>query len=406
MIVNALTGKFLHITDIHLDLDYVEGSDPNELCHRGNGAAGRLGAVGTKCDSSLALVEKTFDFIKKKFSDVDFVIYTGDSARHNRDDSQPRSMKNIISEQKVVVKHFTDIFDSNVYPVIGNNDVEPHNSCEEDDEQFQTIASIWEPLKLNTTSGDFGKGGYFYEDVVPGKIRTIHTNTLHFYKDNKKSKADCKKPNSMGTIHLKWLQQVLKESRQQGYSVYILAHIPPTSKKGKAYYTDDCLESYLELLGTFKDTVVGHFAGHYNNDILSAIVEEDGKYKQLSALKKKSTIQRKNLKSGNFITPLFNTPSVIPTFNPSVRVFKYETQKTGEHPVGTILDWYQYYLNLDDNGKDYELEYQASELFKVNHFDGKGIAQVFTVMMDNQEVHEKYLDHVTVNTDDDDSDDD
>ena len=62
---------------------------------------------------------------------------------------------------------------------------------------------------------------------------------------------------------------------------------------------------------------------------MSAIVEENGEYKQLSALKKKNTIQRKSLKSGNFITPLFNTPSVIPTFNPSVRVFKYETQGTG-----------------------------------------------------------------------------
>ena len=43
------------------------------------------------------------------------------------------------------------------------------------------------------------------------------------------------------------------------------AHIPPTSKKGKAYYTDDCLDGYLELLGTYKNTVVGHFAGHYNS---------------------------------------------------------------------------------------------------------------------------------------------
>ena len=77
-----------------------------------------------------------------------------------------------------------------------------------------------------------------------------------------------------------------------------------------------------------------------------------------------------------------------------------------KYPVGTILDWDQYYLNLDDGGQDYELEYQASQLFNVNHFDGKGIEQVFTVMMDNQEVHEKYLDHVTVNTDDDDSDED
>ncbi|KAI9495013.1 Metallo-dependent phosphatase-like protein [Zychaea mexicana] len=405
-LVTARTGKFLHITDIHLDSSYVEGSDPEQLCHRGTGNAGPLGAVRTKCDSSPALVKKTFDFIANKYSDVDFVIYTGDSARHDRDDDLPRSMENVINEQKEVVGHFNKIFGPKVYPVIGNNDVEPHNSCDENDEQFKTIASIWQPLALNTSNHHYTRGGYFYEDVVPGKIRTVHTNTLLFYKDNKKAKADCKSPDGIGSMHLAWLKDVLEESRQQGYSVYILAHIPPTSKKGKAYYTDDCLDGYLSLLGTYKETVVGHFAGHYNNDILSAIVEDDGKYKQLSALKKKKTIKRKTVKSSNFITPLFNTPSVIPTFNPSIRVFTYETEGTKQYPVGTILDWHQYYLNMDDNGRDYELEYQASKLFNVNHFDGKGVEKAFTLMLDNQSVHKEYLDHVTVNTDDNDQDDD
>ncbi|KAI8148343.1 Metallo-dependent phosphatase-like protein [Fennellomyces sp. T-0311] len=408
-LVAALTGKFVHLTDIHLDMAYVEGSDPKMLCHDGNGNAGPLGAVGTKCDSSPALVEKTFAFIKENLKDVDFVIYTGDSARHDRDDNLPRSEDNVIAEQKTVVNHFTKVFDistTKVLPVIGNNDVHPHNSCEDTDKQFKTIESIWEPFGLNTTKAHFEKGGYFYEDVVPGKIRTIHTNTLMFFKHNKKSNGDCDKEGSMGSAHLKWMKDVLEESQAQGYKVYILAHIPPTSKKGKAYYTKACTDGYLDLLGTYKDTIIAHFAGHFNNDILSAVVKDGGKYKQMSALKKKKTIERKSLKSSEFITPLFNTPSIIPTFNPSIRVFHYEVKGTKEYPVGTIRDWEQYYLDLSSGSENFALEYRASDVFQVDAFDGEGVKKAFSLMMDNQKVHQQYMDHVTVNTDDNDSDDD
>ena len=156
-----------------------------------------------------------------------------------------------------------------------------HNQCGANDDDFKVIEKIWKPLGLNTTD-DFEYGGYLVEDVVPGKIRTIHTNTLLFYKDNDAIKDDCDKKGSVGANHIKWIKQVLDDSRKQGYSVYILyvlaiitcffahslhyrAHIPPTSKKDKPYYTSACTDEYFTLLGEYEDVIAAHFAGHYNS---------------------------------------------------------------------------------------------------------------------------------------------
>lgn len=158
-----------------------------------------------------------------------------------------------------------------------------HNECGANDDDYKVIENIWKPLGLNTTE-DFKYGGYLVEDVIPGKIRTIHTNTLLFYKDNDAIKDDCDKEGSVGANHIKWIKQILDDSRKLGYSVYILyvfkdcycciahsltftnrAHIPPTSKKDKPYYTSACTEEYFTLLGEYEDVIAAHFAGHYNS---------------------------------------------------------------------------------------------------------------------------------------------
>lgn len=104
---SSLSGKFLHITgkalqqlqsfntftnitplDIHLDPFYLEGADPASFCHqhgkKRSKESGKYGALGTKCDSPIPLVQATFDFLKKEIQDVDFIIYTGDTVRHVR----------------------------------------------------------------------------------------------------------------------------------------------------------------------------------------------------------------------------------------------------------------------------------------------------------------------------------
>jgi hypothetical protein len=70
--------------DIHLDPYYVKGADKDNYCHSGSGHSktGTFGALGTKCDSPIPLVNATFAFLQNNVQDIDFILYTGDTVRH------------------------------------------------------------------------------------------------------------------------------------------------------------------------------------------------------------------------------------------------------------------------------------------------------------------------------------
>lgn len=90
-IAQGLGGRFLTflvVTDIHPDQYYQvhSSTDQDDACHRGKGPAGPYGAETSDCDAPFALVNATFDWIADNLKDeIDFVIWTGDSARHDRE---------------------------------------------------------------------------------------------------------------------------------------------------------------------------------------------------------------------------------------------------------------------------------------------------------------------------------
>lgn len=143
-----LRGRFLHITgrtsnfaratfkltfaaDIHPDPFYAAGSDPGQRCHRGKGNAGFLGAVTSDCDTPFSLVNETFRWIEANLKDVsllespetssvhayispiqeiDFVIWTGDSARHDNDVNFPRSDSQIYMLNRRIADGMMEVF--------------------------------------------------------------------------------------------------------------------------------------------------------------------------------------------------------------------------------------------------------------------------------------------------------
>ena len=99
------------------------------------------------------------------------------------------------------------------------------------------------------------------------------------------------------------------------------------------------------------------------------------------------------------VVGLFNAPSVIPVNNPAVRVYTYETEGNA-YPVGTIRDWDQYYVDLEkanSNGNvTYQLEYKASELYNVDHFDGEGVGQALLHLVNDKKSSQLYNKYKTV----------
>ena len=132
--------------DFHPDRFYEVYSSTAEdaACHSGQGPAGIYGAETSECDSPVDLVNKTMGWVGKELKDkIDFVIWTGDSARHDNDEDHPRDEDQVVGLNKFMVtkmfetfgKHNGDEEDDDpnndyvipVVPNLGNNDILPHN---------------------------------------------------------------------------------------------------------------------------------------------------------------------------------------------------------------------------------------------------------------------------------------
>lgn len=180
-----LTGRFIHITDFHPDPHYRSGASLDQACHRkdpgrhkkkkkkhgkhgkhgkgkkgkGNALeeeeedddgdawdddedeavslvkkpkAGYWGTAVSDCDSPMTLVNSTLGWLAREWGSgsaagpqVDFVVWTGDSARHDLDREVPRTPGEIYDLNRMMTRGLREAFGEGVVivPSIGNNDI-------------------------------------------------------------------------------------------------------------------------------------------------------------------------------------------------------------------------------------------------------------------------------------------
>lgn len=150
-----LNGRFLHISDFHPDELYRVHTSTEEsvACHRGKGLAGSYGAEKTDCDSPFSLVNATFAWIEENLKDnIDFVIWTGDSARHDSDEQNPRHEPEILRTNRIIADKFVETFSTPqhglsipIVPTFGNNDFLPHNIMLQDPTSGLRLTAIFGP---------------------------------------------------------------------------------------------------------------------------------------------------------------------------------------------------------------------------------------------------------------------
>ncbi|EGO27522.1 hypothetical protein SERLADRAFT_446757 [Serpula lacrymans var. lacrymans S7.9] len=229
-----LHGRFLHITDMHPDPFYKNGTSQSSSCHRNQPkSAARSGYYGTpfsECDSPLRLTNLTLDFLEKNWSaEIDFVIWTGDSARHDNDRKIPRTTDEIYDSNRAVAKKMSKIFLSKGIPVIpslGNNDIWRENIMSPGPNTITNeFSSIWSSFIPFASYQVFQRGAYYSVEVVPNALAVISLNTMYFYDANK-------------------------------------GHVPPSSGN----YFPECYYRYVELSLRYQDTILGHLFGHMNAD--------------------------------------------------------------------------------------------------------------------------------------------
>ncbi|KHN95357.1 Endopolyphosphatase [Metarhizium album ARSEF 1941] len=296
-----LHGRFLHITglfplhplraniaflghqhlltrhsDLHPDEFYKPHTSTEDgiACHRGRGMAGTYGAEKTDCDSPFSLVDATLQWIQENIkNDIDFVIWTGDSARHDSDEAHPRTNKAVLDSNKLVTDKIIKTFSSSkgkldvpIIPTFGNNDFLPHNIMYPGPNQwFAAYGEIWNRFIPEEQRHSFQFGGWFHVDVIPGKLTVFSLNTMYFF-DRNAAVDGCALPSEPGYKHMEWLRVQLDLVRRTGAKAILMGHVPPARTNSKQNWDESCWQRYTLWLQKYRDVVVASLFGHMNID--------------------------------------------------------------------------------------------------------------------------------------------
>ena len=294
-----LHGRFLHITgthstsqgvghrltalDFHPDQFYKTHASAEESCHRGTGSTGVLGAETSDCDSPFALVNATFAWLKANVrEDVDFVIWTGDSARHDNDEQIPRKREEVIRLNEYMVNKMREVFGKKhgedddddptndfvipVVPTFGNNDVMPHNIMDIGPNFWTNkYTQIWRNFIPEAQKHSFERGGWFFVEVIPEKLAVFNLNTMYFFNHNG-AVDGCAKASEPGYEQMQWLRIQLEFLRRRGIKAIMMGHVPPAKTENKEAWDSTCWQLYTLWMRQYRDVVVGSMYGHMNID--------------------------------------------------------------------------------------------------------------------------------------------
>ncbi|EXJ59031.1 hypothetical protein A1O7_06462 [Cladophialophora yegresii CBS 114405] len=277
-----LRGRFLHITDIHPDPFYKSRSEPAELCHSGEGQAGIFGAEVTDCDAPISLVNATFKWIEENLKDeIDFVIWTGDSARHDNDERLPRSDSQVLKLNRLIVEKFVDTFGKPdniddpdptndfvvpIVPTFGNNDILPHNIFTPGPNKWtRAYLDVWNRFVPQAQRHSFARGGWFFTEVIPNKLAVFSLNTLYFF-DSNSAVDGCDLKSEPGYEHMEWLRTQLQFLRIRGMKAILIGHVPPARTDSKQNWDESCYQKYTLWMRQYRDVIVTSIFGHMNID--------------------------------------------------------------------------------------------------------------------------------------------
>lgn len=270
--------------DFHPDQFYEHYSLTGEgsACHRGDGPAGVFGAETTDCDSPISLINATFQWISENIKDtVDFVIWTGDSARHDSDEQIPRTETQVVELNELLVQKFTEVFgkDDNIndtdptndfvipiVPSFGNNDIMPHNIFTPGPNKWtKKYSHVWRRLIPEEQRHGFERGGWFSVEVIPNRLAVFSLNTLYFF-DSNTAVDGCADKSEPGYEQMEWLRIQLQFIRQRGMKAILMGHVPPARTESKQSWDETCWQKYTLWMKQYRDVVVGSAYGHMNID--------------------------------------------------------------------------------------------------------------------------------------------
>lgn len=222
-------------------------------------------------------------WIEQELKDnIDFVVWTGDSARHDNDDELPRNAEQVVGLNKFMVLKMSEVFgkhngdeedeDPNndftipIVPNLGNNDILPHNVITGGPNTWtRTYAQVWKQFIPEAQKHQFEQGGWFYVEVIPNRLAVFSLNTLYFFHSNA-AVDGCAAKHEPGFQQMEWLRIQLQFMRERGVKAILTGHVPPIRQEAKTLWDETCWQKYTLWLRQYRDVIVGSLYGHFNYD--------------------------------------------------------------------------------------------------------------------------------------------
>lgn len=235
------------------------------------------------CDSPIALINKTIEWIGKELRDeIDFVIWTGDSARHDNDEDHPRTAEQVTELNEFMVQKMFEVFgkhngdeedrDPNndyiipIVPNIGNNDILPHNIMTKGPNRWtRSFLNVWRQFIPEVQKHSFEQGGWFSVDVIPNKLAVFSLNTMYFFQSNA-AVDGCAARSEPGYRQMEWLRIQLQFMRDRGMKAIMIGHVPPARTDAKTQWDETCWQKYTLWMQQYRDVVIAGMWGHMNYD--------------------------------------------------------------------------------------------------------------------------------------------
>ncbi|KAJ3097328.1 Endopolyphosphatase [Phlyctochytrium planicorne] len=405
---------------LHIDPYFNPRSDPDQKCHGKSlsrhyrSPPAYYGIPQSGCDSPPLLVNETLEYIRSERFGVEttkeserwrkgkgreemderteefgFVLWTGDSSRHDRDGRIPKTEKEVFEANAAIVTELLKTFDpikTPIVPSIGNWDTFPAGdlpSIPNTDPTLKTLWSLWSPLfpsaetnpETRSIQSTFLRGGFFSRTLVQNALTALSINTLSFFESNRALRGDCtpfSEPNPRlsisfdgtqgvyitrsinetlsrkssqsqhehpGDVQIVWLEEELLAARRQGRRIIVAGHVPPVTPDA-SLFLPNCLDWYTYLWGEFSDVIVMQYFGHINKDILHLLLAR-------RSTSSSTTNPRENPYHVQSLTPtsfsnidltvhtiasiMSTSASIVPAFNPGFRIGTIELNTT-HHP--------------------------------------------------------------------------
>jgi hypothetical protein len=355
----GFSGTFLQLTDLvrfpplsqtafltagltqHLDLKYAVGSNiQTTSCHALNGTARALGERWY-CDSPEDLIDRTLRFAADH-TNPDFVLLTGDFARHDDYPAIPRTWQEVLDENTKVAFKVAKAFPGvPILPSLGNNDCYPHDTMAPpgpNNTVLNGLAQAWAPLLDPQTRQQMLNGGWLSKRLPKGNL-LLSLNTLYFAYG-----PDC---NVTGPPleQLEWLGALLQSATAAGQKVIISGHIPPDMwlPRCRAWYVQTCVAN--------AQTIRGQIFGHKHSD-------------QFNFVNVQGVVNPPQLDPSTTIA-ITCAPSIVPTYNPAFRLWKYSPDT-----MDLLGGYKQFYADIDQwyssGSPGFAPEYSLVDAFNLN----------------------------------------